>query len=767
LYTNGRRALTLNSPTRLDKMVKFQALTLGKKIYPKLAFVIGIACSLALMSFFYSRHRLEQQFKSEKQKLIKEDFLPMTEKINHFFETIYKSNRTISLLPSVRNIKDGNRSSDAEDILKEKRFSEEAHLSVQQLYNNLASSVSVSEIYALHKNFHPEKGEIPFFMYDQLIIGKGQEDNSNEENPSPEESITQEKTESGSSSTPTSDIPEESEEAEYRYFPFQIEHFNTPYQTLSLRDLDEIPSHSSPVLRTCDNSQYLSISSGDSSNALGIFYSTPIYDLNHKFLGIITTVFRTNVLEAHLLGMPYLIITKEDEQSARRENISYPDELGNFVLVQAQQNTYIGDRRNASLLESIKNLGRADSITDQIYSTTLPIRDDNPWRLYYQYSPQALKVVENQENRFLFLMLTCIAVLSLLSFVGIVYVENKNQQLRNLAQKLDEAEKQGDLTVKLTLNRKDEVGELARLFERFTEKMHKIMKLITSHTQTLVRSSTDLGRVSSEISLSSKSSGDLASRVLDSSETFSKNIHILASSSEEMSSSIKDVAHSVKEMNSSLAEVSKSCMRECENTQTASRQTEEASKTLRDLNLASREIGKIVDLISSISNRTSLLALNASIEAASAGPAGKGFAVVANEVKELSRQTAQATEQIRSQVEGINNFTQKSAQSVDGVNKIIEDINQIAQTIAAAVEQQSATMGDIAQNFENVSLSAADVTKNISEFALGLNGIVESMQKVKTSSDLSTHGVLDINQNIQNLEKLSGELDTVVSQFKL
>ena len=159
---------------------------------------------------------------------------------------------------------------------------------------------------------------------------------------------------------------------------------------------------------------------------------------------------------------------------------------------------------------------------------------------------------------------------------------------------------------------------------------------------------------------------------------------------------------------------------------------------------SAQEIGKVVDMIKGIAAQTNLLALNATIEAASAGEAGKGFAVVANEVKELAKQTASATEDIRAQVAGMQGNTQQAVKAIDEIVQIINEINSISGNIAAAVEEQTATTNEISKNVGDAARGANEVSRNVQQAALGANEVSKNVQE-------AVKGVNDIAKNINQL----------------
>ncbi|MBI4913459.1 MAG: MCP four helix bundle domain-containing protein [Acidobacteria bacterium] len=227
-------------------------------------------------------------------------------------------------------------------------------------------------------------------------------------------------------------------------------------------------------------------------------------------------------------------------------------------------------------------------------------------------------------------------------------------------------------------------------------------------------------------------------------EQMSANMRTIASASEQMQSSVNSVATAIEEMSVSLNEVSKSSGQAATVASKAAQSAGSTAQIVDKLGKSAQEIGKVVDMIKGIAAQTNLLALNATIEAASAGEAGKGFAVVANEVKELAKQTASATEEIRAQVEGMQTNTQGAVKAIDEIVQIINQINSISGTIAAAVEEQTATTNEISKNVGSAAQGAGDVAKNVTQAAVGANEVSRNVQE-------AVKGVTDIARNINQL----------------
>jgi methyl-accepting chemotaxis protein len=173
--------------------------------------------------------------------------------------------------------------------------------------------------------------------------------------------------------------------------------------------------------------------------------------------------------------------------------------------------------------------------------------------------------------------------------------------------------------------------------------------------------------------------------------------------------------------------------------------------TVKKLGESSQEIGNVIKVITSIAQQTNLLALNATIEAARAGEAGKGFAVVANEVKELAKQTAKATEDIGQKIEAIQGDTKGAVQAIEEIGTIINQINDISNSIASAVEEQTVTTNEIG--------------RSVTEAAKGVNDIARNIGGVAVAAKNTTQGATDTQKASAELSQMAARLQTVVAKF--
>jgi methyl-accepting chemotaxis protein len=262
---------------------------------------------------------------------------------------------------------------------------------------------------------------------------------------------------------------------------------------------------------------------------------------------------------------------------------------------------------------------------------------------------------------------------------------------------------------------------------------------VGSTAQSLASASEELSAVAQQMSSNSEETSAQSNVVAAASEQVSKNVATVATSAEEMSASVKEIAKNAND----AARVATSAVKVAEDT----------NKTVAKLGESSIEIGKVIKVITSIAQQTNLLALNATIEAARAGEAGKGFAVVANEVKELAKQTAAATEDISGKIEAIQGDTKRAVTAIAEIAKVIGQINDISNTIASAVEEQSATTNEIARNATEAAKGSTEISKNITN--------------VSTAAKSTTEGANNTLSAAQELAKLSATLKTIVDGANL
>jgi methyl-accepting chemotaxis protein len=237
----------------------------------------------------------------------------------------------------------------------------------------------------------------------------------------------------------------------------------------------------------------------------------------------------------------------------------------------------------------------------------------------------------------------------------------------------------------------------------------------------------------------------------DGAEATASQANSVSAQSQEVSTSVTNVAASSEEMLSAIREISRNAHEAARIAKSAVEVALSTNETIGQLGESSKQIGKVIKVITSIAQQTNLLALNATIEAARAGEAGKGFAVVANEVKELAKATANATEEISHKIEAIQSDTKKAVGAIGEVSSIISQINDISNSIASAVEEQTTTTNEIG--------------RNVHEAARGTNAITKSIAGVANSAKETARGATETQHAAQALTELAATMQKFVRAF--
>ena len=387
----------------------------------------------------------------------------------------------------------------------------------------------------------------------------------------------------------------------------------------------------------------------------------------------------------------------------------------------------------------------------------------------------------------------------------------------------DIAEGEGDLTKRLDDSGKDELSELAKWFNVFTNNLQAMIGKMSQNAKGLTVSSEQLSEVAENMEGNILTMSTESSAVLESSEAMTRNISDIAITAGDTSGNVTSVSAAVEEMSQNMVHISESTNSASANGTSVAAAIEEMSSTLNEISKntgkgarisaaadeksseiktlmdslgeSTRTVSEVVEVINDIADRTNILALNATIEAASAGEAGKGFAVVANEVKELSKQTAKATGEVVSQIDAMQASTGAVVKAVDEITSVIKEINKINITIAAAVEEQDATttevskatsetvnsMAEASRNVEEAATGAEEVARNTSELSIGVEGISSKISDTAEAASDVTKRILNVNNGVEEafvsaknvksnadkLQNLAEKLYQIVGEFKI
>lgn len=397
---------------------------------------------------------------------------------------------------------------------------------------------------------------------------------------------------------------------------------------------------------------------------------------------------------------------------------------------------------------------------------------------------------------------------SILAAIGMAaFITRQANAAMTRLQKLMAQVEQGDLTVQGQVVSEDEFGQLTRSFNnviakvrQMTQEIHDTMLILNNSSNDLlaiaeavaantqemsavagganvaaadiaagvkqsaasvVESSDNINAISSateEISATTQNlaaSAEQASaslaRVNSLVEHISGSINVVSGSAKDVSGSVDNVVNAIQDINISLNDISKSCERSISVARDADMRAQETTAIIAKLNKLSKQVGKIVNLISDIADQTNMLALNAAIEAAGAGDAGKGFAVVANEVKELAKQTAKATDEIANQIEAMQFEMGDAVEAMKKITEVVGEINDNSSKIASSVTEQSAIVGGISSTVVKASEKVNLITKEIGDIA-------EKSSNVARSSAETSDGVRDIARSVTELSVVATDV---------
>ncbi|MDY0360913.1 MAG: methyl-accepting chemotaxis protein [Desulforegulaceae bacterium] len=359
----------------------------------------------------------------------------------------------------------------------------------------------------------------------------------------------------------------------------------------------------------------------------------------------------------------------------------------------------------------------------------------------------------------------------LIVLLGLIFVLSKIviiKPVNNVIAKLtDISEGEGDLTQRLKVDSKDELGILSDVFNRFMEKLQKMIKDITIGVETLSSSSTELSSISDQMSSGAKQTSDKSGDVSSASEEMTANMNSISASMEQSSTNTNTVATAAEEMNSTINEIARNAEEARTISEKAVEKVKDSADKMAELGEAAKAIGKVVETITDISDQVNLLSLNATIEAARAGEAGKGFAVVANEIKALAAQTSEASGDIKNRIENIQQSSSHTLKGISEISSVISNVNDIVATIATAVEEQSAATQEIAQNINQASSGIQEVNINVGQSSAVALEISKDIAVVNASAEDMAQRSEEVKLSAEDLSRLAEDLNNMVGRFKV
>lgn len=612
---------------------------------------------------------------------------------------IYHNLRTIAFLPGVQKI---DRHGDNLDP--------DARASIQQIYNNLASSVAVSEVYVVPADLNPDaidpvtkQPEVPILMFDELIVGGGSPGATADAAPADGQAVD--------SSAGTK--PEEVEIYEYHQLQEQMKWLRQNYGNVDkVKGLD-LPLISGGEVITCDNTDYdKTLVDADRK---GVLLSVPFYGPDGTLKGTVTAIIRTNNVKAMLPKLDYALVNAEYGYQA-----ASPD--GGQVA------------DSASLVMAAKPDDRL------LFSAVLPLGVNDPrshWVLWVGHPDSdflgSAGVLELRNFAIYGYVFT-----AFLTVVGFAVWRNARRQIRSVAANATKLESQVQEIERLSHEQErikaEADAEKHRAMVTLADGFDAAISKVSAAVEKLV---TELTHDAEALSKAAQTTGQRAAIVADASERASANIAHAADAAQALSAAIQEVGRHVTDFSATA--------------DSAVVEAQQTNQTINALADAAARIGDVVQLISQIAGQTNLLALNATIEAARAGDAGRGFAVVASEVKSLAQQTSKATEEITTQVGAIQDAVHSAVGAIQGIGGTIERVSAVTTTIAAAVSRQDEATAVISREVEQTSTGTAEMTdqiRSVSEAAAQTGSVSERV--LGAAQDLGREAV-HLNEAVHDL----------------
>ena len=485
------------------------------------------------------------------------------------------------------------------------------------------------------------------------------------------------------------------------------------------------------------------------------------------------------MLLGRLYGQKFLDInSKENEELALAQFDQFEERVGN--LAQVLQNPQLL-RTNKEIIEQAKSYMEAfRELAATIYSRNEIITSEldvmgpemagnvDELKRSYQEDQDALGPVVQAKSRTsmmidLFVSITAILLGITAAFFITRSITMPIRQVVDFVKVLEE----GDFTMDLEIDQEDEIGTMSRALGTTVKQLGTMIKEIINGVNTLTSSSTELSAVSSQLSGNSEDTSARSIAVASAAEEMSANMHSVSAAMEQSSSNVGMVATATEEMTSTVNEIAQNAAKAKDISEKAVEQSNRTSGKINELGQAATKIGKVTEAITEISEQTNLLALNATIEAARAGEAGKGFAVVANEIKDLAKQTATATVDIKNQIDEMQGTTNSTIADIETISQVINDINNVINSIATAVEQQSAATSEIAANIAQASTGIAEVNENVAQSSMAASDITKEIGSISSGSEEISQGSKNVKDSANELSKLAEQLNGFVSRFKI
>jgi methyl-accepting chemotaxis protein len=364
-------------------------------------------------------------------------------------------------------------------------------------------------------------------------------------------------------------------------------------------------------------------------------------------------------------------------------------------------------------------------------------------------------------NLILLLAALSIGLGLLISFVISRTLSGTTRQLAAITDNLAK----GNMTTRSALHQDDEIGRLACSTNNLATSLDDMCARVHCSSSTINASALNLDKLSASLFTAAETMSGSCNTVAAAAEQMNANMTAIAAAAEETSTNVSMVAAAAEEMTSTIAEIAQGSENARGITMQAVQEAAKASASVHELGDAAKLIDKVTETINEIADQTNLLALNATIEAARAGEAGKGFAVVANEIKELAKQTTEATREIKGRIESVQHSSEQTIAIINTIAEIINTTNDIVSATAAAVEEQAVTSKEIASNVSQASIGMQEVTENIAQASIANAEVTKDISIVKIEATRVAAGSSDVKELAAEMKNNAAALELLLNRF--
>jgi methyl-accepting chemotaxis protein len=500
----------------------------------------------------------------------------------------------------------------------------------------------------------------------------------------------------------------------------------------------------------------------------------PVFSPDNRYLGSVemlssyeplvrSAVINDQESMAVYMDQQYLSIARKLQDSS-----THPVVGGQYVYVLSTDRNLTDSLLTPELLNQGKN-EISFSKNGHYFITMAPIKDFNDKSIgVLVYSYDAAKAYATLASLKHGILLLCLALCAGILIPLFLVVRTVTKSVNGTTAMLKEiAQGKGDLTKRLPEGRKDELGDLARYFNEFLDQIQSIVSRVIDNAGAMNSASNDLTSLAVQMSETADETSSRSAMVATATEEMSSNFNNVAAAMEESSTNLSMVADSSEAMVSTINALASQTDEARAIAAQAVDRAGEATSQMEELGLSAVGIGRVLEAISEISAQVNLLALNATIEAARAGEAGKGFAVVANEIKDLAKQTSDATDEIKEKISGIQHSTDSAGNSIGEISQIITKISDMISSIAGAVDEQSEATTEITTNISQASQGIQEVNVNINQSSEVIGEVSKDISVVNVSAADITRSSSDVKSNAERLNEMAGQLNTIVGSFRV